>query len=465
VFWVALTSSDNKHDAAFLANYATIFFRPELVHIPGVVDVRVVGIGELGMRVMLNPDRLRAYKLSVGDVVDALRRQNTEVASGGMLGGRTVVASGRLTKPEEFSNVILRASPNGEVLRLKDVAQVELGSATGGSAGSELARVKGKPAALIAVTAWPGRVTADKLSNIEAVGALPPGMSFDVVADLAADRLLEVEVRVPPGSPLEFLLHKVEQATELIRGLPRMPDTVAFVKGWTPTAATILVKLPAKGGPTVADVNKALDSLSHTAIRVGVVQPGGKAFPVRLALTGPVEEDEEALREVTSRVVERMLKDPCVAEPGVYPEQPEPRYAVNIDRDKCATSGVELNDIFTTLQASLGGIHATNFSKFSMMWPVTVQAQPQFAREIEDLRMLFVRSATGEMVPLEKLLTIKKSVAPPAIVRVIGRRAFILTAAPAAGKTPAEAAALCVKLAQQVLPRGYHVKDLTGTPR
>jgi multidrug efflux pump subunit AcrB len=462
VFWVALTSGDPKHDAAFLANYATVYFKAELARVPGVVDARVVGIGELGIRVGLKPDRLAAYKVTVGDVIDQLRRQNAEVAAGGMLGGRAVAASGRLTKPEEFANVILKAHPNGEILRVKDVAQVELGHATGGSAGSGLARVNGKPAALIAVTAWPGRVTTDKHYKIEAIDDMPPGMSFDVVADLAADRLLEVEVRVPDSRLLE---EKVERATELIRGLPGKPDTVAFAKGRGSDAATILVKVPAKGGPTVADVNKALDSLTLAAIRVGVVQPGGEAFPVRLALTGPWEADEEALREVADRVVAGLLKDPGVAEPAVYPGRPERHYAVNVDRDKCAVSGVELDDIFTTLQASLGGVHATNFSKFGRMWPVTVQAQPQFAREIEDLTLLRVRSAAGEMVPLEKVLTIKKALAPPAVVRVNGLRAVVVTAAPAAGKTPAETAARCVKLAQDVLPRGYRVKDLTGPPR
>jgi multidrug efflux pump subunit AcrB len=99
------------------------------------------------------------------------------------------------------------------------------------------------------------------------------------------------------------------------------------------------------------------------------------------------------------------------------------------------------------------------------MLPVTVQAQPQYARSVEDLEMLFVRNDRGEMVPLTKFATIKKTLAPPTIVRVNGRRAVIVTAAPAAGKTPAETAARCVKLAQEVLPKGHRVKDLTDPAR
>ena len=468
-FLLALTSTDDKLDATLLGNYARVNIKTQLAFLPGVVDVRVVGVGEPGVRVLLNPDRLRAYKVMVGDVVDALRRQNAQVAAGGTVGGKerrfTVTASGRLTHVSQFENVILRANREGEILRLKDVARVELGSTAGGSAAGGLARVNGKPAALIAVTVWPGRVTARQLLKIDAAGDLPPGVRFGVVADRPADRLLEVEVRLPHSPSLELTEKVVERATGLLHGLSGKPDTVAFAEGRTPNAATILVRLPAKGGPTAKDVEKALAVLSDAAIRVGSVQPGGEAFPVRVALTGPWEGDEEALREVADRVVAGLRKDPGVANPAVYPGPAAPHYAVNVDRDRCAMRGVKLDDLFTTLQACLGGVHATNFYRFGRMWPVTVQAQPKFTRQIEDLKLVRVRSAAGEMVPLEKLLTIRKALAPPALVRVNGRRAVIITAAPADGKTPAAAAALCVKLAQKILPRGCHVKDLTGTPR
>jgi multidrug efflux pump subunit AcrB len=288
---------------------------------------------------------------------------------------------------------------------------------------------------------------------------------LDVVADRSADRLLEVEVRQPDMTSLERTAEVVERATELIQRLSGKPSTVAFAEGRTPNAATILVKLPAKGGPTVTEVNQALAGLSNAAVRVGSVQPGGEAFPVRVALTAPWEGDEEALREVADRVIAGLLKDPGVAELAVHPGPSSRHSAVNVDRDKCGALGVEVDDILTTLQASLGGVRATSFSKFGRMWPVTVQTQPQFARHLEDLMLLRVRTTAAEMVPLEKLITIRKALAPPAVVRVNGRRAVIVTAAPSDGKTPAEAAALCVKLAQKVLPRGYRVKDLTGTER
>ena len=82
-FWLALTSADKEHDEAFLRNYAKVFLKTDLARIPGLADVRVVGIGGHAMRVWLNPDRSRAYKLGPGDVIDALRQQNVRVGAGG----------------------------------------------------------------------------------------------------------------------------------------------------------------------------------------------------------------------------------------------------------------------------------------------------------------------------------------------------------------------------------------------
>ena len=87
---------------------------------------------------------------------------------------------------------------------------------------------------------------------------------------------------------------------------------------------------------------------------------------------------------------------------------------------------------------------------------------PEYVRFPDDLNMLWVRSDRGQMVTLDKLIKFRKSVGPTALMRVNGYRAIIITAAPTSGKTPAEAAARCVKLAQEVLPRGYRVKNLTG---
>jgi multidrug efflux pump subunit AcrB len=466
-FWLALTSADPNHDENYLKTCAWVNLKPEFKRVRGVTDVRILGFGDVGMQVLVNPDRLRAYNLSAGDVIDALRRQNGQMA-GGTIGSKpfsqyAVTASGRLATSEEFANVILRVSPNDEVLRVKDVGQVEFGAATGG-----FTCVNGKPAALIAVTAWPRRVTADQFLKAEAVGDLPPGVQFEVIADRAADRLVVVEVGVPPGSGLERTEEVVARATGLIRALPGEPDTFAFAEAREPNSATIFVKVRDAGGSTAADVDKALAGLSSVMIRVGDMPPGTDAFPARIALTDPVEfrdpgeRGEERFREAAQQVLYRLAKDKDVAEPAPFATMPVPQKTVDIDRDACAKRGVELKDLFTTLQTSLGGVDATDFHRFGQMYRVTVQTDPRFTRFIDDLEKLFVGNHKGDMVPLSELIKIRRSSGPTAVVRVNGSRAIIITAAPAAGKTPAEAAAKSAKLAQEVLPRGYRVKNLTG---
>ncbi len=466
-FWLALTSADETHDAKFLVNYAMLYLKNEFSYNLGVTDVRVVGVGEFAMHVWLTTNKLAVYKLTAGDVIDALRRQNAQVGAGGTLNGKAlqynVTASGRLTKPEEFGNVILQANADGEVLRLRDVARVEMGAAQGG-----FTRVDGKPSALIAVTAWSGRVTADQFRKAEGVDDLPPGMRFDVVADRAIDRLLSVEVRLPHSATLERTEEIVAKATDLIRGLPGKPGAFALGEDRAPNMAMIFVKVRAKGGPTAADVEKALAGIAEAAIRVGDVPPGEEAFPARIALLDPNEfrdpgeRGEERFREDADRVVARLLRDKAVAAPATFPGPAAPRLAVDVDRDKCAQCGVEINDVFTTLQVALGGVYATDFQKFGRKWQVRVRAEPYLARNMDDLNQLRVRSAAGEMVTLGALMKIRKSSGPTAVVRVNGYRTIIITAAPASGKTPAEVAARCVKLAQEVLPRGYRAMDLTG---
>ena len=229
------------------------------------------------------------------------------------------------------------------------------------------------------------------------------------------------------------------------------------------------MKVRTKGGPTAAEVGKALFGLNGAKIRVGDVLPGEEAFPVRIALTDPSaefmdpsERGDVRFREAAERILAKLVKDKEVAEPAAFPVSPVPQRAVDVDRDICMQRSVELNELLTTLQVAIGGVYATDFHKFGWAFRVTVHTAPEYVRFPDDLNMLWVRSDRGQMVTLDKLIKFRKSVGPTALMRVNGYRAIIITAAPTSGKTPAEAAARCVKLAQEVLPRGYRVKNLTG---
>jgi multidrug efflux pump len=135
---VHLTSPGGRYDSLYLRNYATLNIRDTLARLPGMGDVRVFGAGDYSMRVWLDPQKLAARNLTTSDVVDAIREQNVQVAAG-QIGAPpaegaefqiALNAKGRLENEEEFGNVVIKTGEFGEVVRLRDVARLELGAAT-----------------------------------------------------------------------------------------------------------------------------------------------------------------------------------------------------------------------------------------------------------------------------------------------------------------------------------------------
>ncbi|MFT7860634.1 MAG: multidrug efflux RND transporter permease subunit [Sulfurimonas sp.] len=134
---LAFTSQGQKHDTIYLSNYVLVNVLDDIKRIPGVGDAYIFGSKDYAIRVWIDPDKLANYNLTITDVADAIRSQNNQYAAG-QIGQEpidshpvytyTVRAQGRLASPSEFSNIILRSNPDGSSLRLKDVANVELGS-------------------------------------------------------------------------------------------------------------------------------------------------------------------------------------------------------------------------------------------------------------------------------------------------------------------------------------------------
>src|SRR6201996_9094759 len=134
---VHLTSPNKRYDKLYLANYAQLHVKDALARTYGVGDVQMFGTGAYSMRVWLDPQKLAARSMTAGDVVAALREQNVQVAAGqvgappapGMTGFQIAInTQGRLSTEEQFGDVVVRAGPNGQISRLRDVARIELGS-------------------------------------------------------------------------------------------------------------------------------------------------------------------------------------------------------------------------------------------------------------------------------------------------------------------------------------------------
>ena len=182
----SLYSSDDKYDNEFLENYAKINVIPEVQRVPGVGDAMVLG-ADYSMRIWLKPDKMAQYHLMPTDISAALAEQNIEAAPGsfGEQGNQTFQYTlrykGRLQSQEEFENIVIRATSDGQVLRLKDIAEVELGRLTYGFTN----KVNGHPGVTCIIFQTAGSNATQIIKDIEALlqkseEAFPPGVKVNI---------------------------------------------------------------------------------------------------------------------------------------------------------------------------------------------------------------------------------------------------------------------------------------------
>ena len=190
---VAVYSPHGTYDARFLANYAFINLFDPIIRSPGIGQVQVFGAGQYAMRLWVKPDQLAKLGITVTEIVSAVQSQNT-VNPAGRVGGEpippgqqfayAVRAQGRLISPEEFGEIVVRESPQGGVVRVKDVARVELGAQDYSVAG----RLNGKPSAVVAVYQLPGSNAVDAANGVKKLMAemktrFPSDMDYTLALD------------------------------------------------------------------------------------------------------------------------------------------------------------------------------------------------------------------------------------------------------------------------------------------
>jgi HAE1 family hydrophobic/amphiphilic exporter-1 len=168
---VSLYSPHGTYDARFLANYAYINLHDPITRAPGIGNVQIFGAGEYAMRLWVKPDQLAKLGITVTDIINTIQSQNT-VNPAGQVGGEPVPkgqeytyavrAQGRLLSPEDFEQVVIRETADGGIVRVKDVARVELGAQDYSTVG----RFSGNPAAIIAVYQLPGSNAVEAAAGV-----------------------------------------------------------------------------------------------------------------------------------------------------------------------------------------------------------------------------------------------------------------------------------------------------------
>jgi len=232
---MGLFSPNGTYDGKFLANYSYINLNDQLTRVPGIGNVQVFGAGQYAMRLWVKPDQLTKLGITVTEMVSAIQAQNA-VNPAGQVGGSpapkgqeytySVRAQGRLTSPEEFGNIIVRESPDGGIVRVRDVARIELGAQDYTLSG----RINGKPGAIIAVYQLPGTNAVDAARGVRKL-------------------MLEAKKRFPQDVDYVISLDTTESVTEGIREIVQtiliaiaLVTVVVylFLQGWRATLIPLL---------------------------------------------------------------------------------------------------------------------------------------------------------------------------------------------------------------------------------
>ena len=291
---------------------------------------------------------------------------------------------------------------------------------------------------------------------------------------------LFVVLQIPEGASLNRTSEVAGAVEAIMRVDPAVGHVVAIVglnfisSSAASNSALIVVRL--KPYEEREDPNLGVDAVIErarpklAAISDGIAIPLNVPPIVGLGSTGGFEYALEALQGQPPSDIAAVVRgltvtanqDPALA--GVFSTfaADTPQLYLDIDREKAQTLGVAINDIFTALQATLGGYYVNDFNLFGRTWQVNIQAETDYRSQIDDIYQIHVKNKQGDMVPVRALAEARLVLGPQAITRYNNFRGAIINGAPAPGRSSGEALAAMERLSATTLPGGYGF-EWTGT--
>ncbi len=304
----SLYSPRGTYDEIFLANYAYVNINDPLARVPGVAQVLIFGAGQYAMRFWVDPDHLTKLEITVSEILDAIKKQNT-VNPAGQIGAQpvpdgqeftyTVRAQGRLLNEEEFGQIIVRADPDGSIIRLKDVARIELGAQT----YSQIGRLDGKPSAAIAIYQLPG---SNAIATMDQAKKLMAEMKQRFPDDLEYEIALDTTLAVREG--IKEIVHTLFEAVILV-----IIVVFIFLQGWRATLIP-LIAVPVSLIGTFA-VFPLLDFSINTLSLLGLVLAIGLVVDDAIVVVEAVEHHIEkglSPKDATRKAMEE-VSGPVIA--------------------------------------------------------------------------------------------------------------------------------------------------------
>jgi multidrug efflux pump subunit AcrB len=490
---VSVTSPEGRFDSLYLSNYAANRIKDELARVAGVGEVLQFGQRDDQMRVMLDPNKLAARNLTPTDVVAALAEQNVQVAAGqigqppvpkGQLLRVTISTTGRLKELDDFANLIIKkgqpaappAAPDAAtgVVRLRDVARVDLGSNEGSNA-----TIDGKPAVLLGLYPLPNarasevsRAIVEKLEELrsEAPDGLDLAVAFDFTANLeepdrpTTPEHIVIDLQMPDSASMERTVETLASAATIVGTTPGNRQVLALTEhpfSLVRNRPCLIVGLEPKAQREQSreqiaerlrvslrnEIQGAVFRLSVPSTAVGFPVYG---WPIDFAIEDRDNQGWVQQQQRTQALIDRMARSGKFLDVGASPgSQGSALLNMDIDRGKCQALGVQVEDVFKTLQMCLGSCYVNNFNQFGRTWQVIVQVDQKFRGRAADILQQQVRNKEGQLIRLGAFVAVHDTMGPAVIERHNMYPMVRITANLAEGVSMAEARALCQSLADQ----------------
>jgi hypothetical protein len=419
LMYVNVYTTDPNADREDLVNFANVYVMPRLNRINGMGLTSNLANRVLAIRVRLDPDRMRAHNMSSDDVVKAFT-EGCRLVSPGRLRQTTEQISrseeyvltyiGPFNKPEQYGSIILKANPDGEILRLKDVSQVELVP----QFFAIYSDIKGHPAASIVLKQPPGSDTALVIESIKTEleqikkESSPPGMNLDVIP-LENQDMVYVVIRAPMGSTLGYTSARCRELAAIAKGIEEITSVSSLAgyeiltEGRGSNAGTCLIHLqnPSDRKLTPRQIIDTLEEKCRTIAGVKLeffeppavsvfVAAGG--FSVRvLDGTNPHRDRRAGCGPET--FMDDLLKRKNLEGLFTFLAGHYPQYELVIDNDAAMQNGISIADAMENLIVFVGG---------------DVQGERTFRRLAQDLPYSFFKNNRGEMVLNSLIMEFKK---------------------------------------------------------
>jgi HAE1 family hydrophobic/amphiphilic exporter-1 len=296
------------------------------------------------------------------------------------------------------------------------------------------------------------------------------------------DGNLYVTFQLPPASSTTQAISVMSKVMEVVAATPGVAHYAALSglnvvnNATNSNCGTIYVQLKpwedrkekAQQVPNIINVmQKRIDSAGIKNANIEVIQPSPipglgttVGFSIQLEQRS-TNDDVHAFQKVINQFVAEANKNPAISTAYTFYDANTPSYNLKLDREKCEKLGVNINDVFTTIQAFMGSLYINDFTAYNRTFHVVVQADTAFRTMITDMNKYYVRNQAGEMLPLGTLISYQPTETAPLISHFNIFRAGEVDGVPAAGYSSTEAMDSLAAIAARVLPQGYSY-DLSG---